>query len=163
MWSVSENVTYLLVGISGVGFLKGGEAVFEFPEKSILFWMTDPWDGFRATDGWLLSQFFHRPTEKVFSRCSRISSLACFPEHHTVVALIREVSLNSLTTLSRFAVNGVLRHLIQQSINKPATFVLAIFRGGQFRFQDNFLNNTTVNYVNLSAENRNKLQLIDMY
>lgn len=71
---------FLLVGVSGVGFLKGGEAVFEFPEKSLLFWMTDPWEGFRATDGWLLSQFFHRPTEKVFSRYSRISSLACFPE-----------------------------------------------------------------------------------
>lgn len=80
MSSLKETyLTYLLVGISGVCVLKRGEAVFEFPEKSILFWVADPWEGFRAADGWLLSQFFHRPTEKVFSRYSRISSLACFP------------------------------------------------------------------------------------
>ena len=75
---VIENLTYLLLGEAGVGLLKGGEAVFEFPEEGLTPWRTGP--GIRDAGGWLLSQFFHRPTEKVFSRHSRISSLACFPE-----------------------------------------------------------------------------------
>ena len=74
-----EKLTYLL-GEGGVGLLKGGEAVFEFPEESLVPWRAGPGEGIRAADGWLLSQFFHHPTEKVFSVHSRISSLACFPE-----------------------------------------------------------------------------------